>query len=185
MRHSIVFGIVIISILSIFNSCKSEKTEALLAEIEGMQLSVDSSQKVFQAMDTAKIFSYKKNSEAQIKYLETFFKDTIYENARYIDVYYGNYKLLRKITRGYPKLVKEIEFSKEQLYHLKNDVKNGFAADSNYQKYISGEKLAVKNIAETTSTLINWEEKGITRYENMVASIDSIITEMKNQGLRE
>lgn len=185
MRHSIVFGIAIISILSIFSSCKSEKTEALLAEIEGMQSSLDSSQKEFHSMDTAKIFGYKKISEAQINYLETFFKDSVYENARYIDVYYGNYKLLRKITRGYPKLAKEIEFSQKQLLHLTNDVKNGFAADSNFIKYISGEKLAVKNIAATTSALINWEEKGITRYENMVTSIDSIITEMKNQGLRE
>ncbi len=184
MRHSIVFGIVIISILSILNSCKSEKTEALLAEIEGMQLSVDSSQKVFERIDTATISKNKKYAEDQIEYLRKFNTDTNYKNARYIDVYYANFKLMRKLLKGHHRLNQEIDFSQGQLHHLYKDVKNGFAADTNYYTYIEAEELAVSKIKNTTKTLTDWELKTTKRHKGMVAPIDSIITELKNQGKR-
>lgn len=184
MRHSIVFGIAIISILSIFSSCKSEKTEALLAEIEGMQSSVDSSQKIFEEIDIEKITKNKENAKGQIEYLKKFYNDTNYVNARYVDVYISNFKLMRKLVKGHHRLDQEIDFSQGQLHHLRKDVKNGFAADSSYFKYLEAEKLAVSKIKNTTKTLVSWELKTTNRYNGMVAPIDSIITELKNQGKR-
>lgn len=185
MRTSFVYGIFIISLIGSFSSCQSEKTQKILAEIEQMQISVDSSDNIYRSMDTATIFSYKKNAETQIEYLEKFYHDTVFENAKYIDVYYGNFKLLRKLTRSYGRLGEEIEFSKSQLSRLHNDVKNGFAADSSYIKFVSDEHLAVTKIVNTTATFVKWEKKGVQRYERMIVSIDSIVIEMKNQGYRE
>lgn len=165
-------------------SCKSEKTEKLLVEIDQLITEVDSSNIVFKSIDTASISTAKLYAESQLDYLKEFNTDTTYKKARFIDVYNSNFKLMRKLLSSYSRLGSEIEYSKNQLTHLSNDVKNGLAADSTYIKYFNGEKKAVETIKVTAKSFKDWETRSINRYNGMVLPIDTIITDLKKQGYR-
>ncbi|MFT4754482.1 MAG: hypothetical protein ACI85Q_002041 [Salibacteraceae bacterium] len=172
------------AIITVFSACKSKKTEQMLAQIDQLVVQVDSSHKEFLSIDTAALTEAKTYAKQQLDYLQRFNTDTTYKNARYIDVYNSNFKLMRKLLKGYNRLGEEIEFSKNQLNHLSNDIKNGFAADSSYSKYFAGETRAVSKIITTTSTLQQWEARSIKRYNGMVLPIDSVVTELQSRGLR-
>ncbi len=173
----------VIVLLSVF-ACQSESTKTKLQAITGLQKQVDSSQVVFKTIQIETISAYKKNAEGQLDYLKKNYHDTAIENARFVDVYNSNFKLMRKLMKGHERLEKEIDFSNNQLKHLYSDIENGFAQDSNYVKFMKGEKIAVFKIINTTNTLKDWEERTIKRYNGMISPIDSIILELKNQGYR-
>lgn len=174
----------IISVFGLLYSCKSEKTETMLSQIDKMMVTVDSSNEIFQTIDTVIVSAAKTNAEQQLEYLEKFYTDTNYQNARYVDVYNSNFKLMRKLLKGYDRVQSEIDFSKNQLTHLSNDIKNGFAADTSYESYLIGEMKAVQKIKASTKTLKNWETKTVNRYNGMVNPIDSIINTLQARGLR-
>jgi hypothetical protein len=172
----------LVSILII--SCVSEKTEQKTLAVQKLQSQVDSSAQESMQLNIEKIKEYKTNAKSQLDYLETNFHDTNFQSAKYIDVYYRNYKLMTKILKGHDRLQSEITYSKNQLKTLHNDIENGFLTDSLYQEYFDGETKAVSQIITTTKTLLEWETKSIHRYDGMKISIDSVITELQNQGYR-
>lgn len=175
---------IVITVFTLLASCKSEKTENMLLKVQAMQASVDSSNKVFQTIDTNVVSTAKIKSEKQLEFLKEHYNDTNYQNARYIDVYNSNFKLMRKLLKGYNRLHSEIEFSNSQLNHLQNDINNGFANDNEYKKHLAGEQKAVEKIRVSTRVLKEWEAKTVKRYNGMNMSIDSIVTELHNQGRR-
>ena len=165
-------------------ACQSENTKAKLQAVTILQGKVDSSSVVFKTIQFETISENKKNAESQLDYLTKNYHDTNMQNARYVDVYNTNFKLMRKLIKGHKRLEKEIDFSNNQLKHLYSDIENGFAQDTNYIKFMQGEELAVSKIVNSTKTLKNWEERTTNRYNGMVAPIDSIILELRNQGFR-
>lgn len=166
-------------------SCTDKNASNHLADISTLQAQVDSSNTVFQTIDFELIKEYKENSDQQLTFLKENFKDSsTFENAKYIDVYYGNFKLMRKMLKGQPRLEEEILYSQQQLDHLYQDVKNGMLEDSVYTKYYEGEAKAVKQIINSTFTLKDWETRSVKRYNGMVAPIDSVINELHKQGYR-
>tara|TARA_R110002050_G_scaffold147017_1_gene272651 strand:+ start:29882 stop:30424 length:543 start_codon:yes stop_codon:yes gene_type:complete len=176
--------VVILSLIIAIVSCKSELTQTRLGAIKSLQAQVDSSAIMFQTIDIAKIKDYKTNAKTQLDFLEKNNHDTIFDHLKYIDVYYANFKLMRKLVKGHERLAAEIEFSTSQLTHLYNDVENGFSGDSNYVKHFDSESKAVSKIVNSTAVLKDWEERTVKRYNGMVAPIDSIILVQQNLGYR-
>lgn len=176
--------VVILGLFIAIVSCKSELSQSRIKDINSLQAQVDSSAIVFQTIDIDKIKAYKTNAKSQLDFLDNNNHDTIFDHLKYIDVYYSNFKLMRKLVTGYDRLAAEIEFSSSQLTHLNNDIENGFSGDSTFTKYYNAEKKAVFQIVNTTKVLIDWEERTINRYNGMVAPIDSIILVQKNLGYR-
>ena len=173
-----------IVIIGAFLSCRSEKTTTNLREIEILQATVDSSKVVFKTLDFEGISTMKLKAEEQLEYLKEHNKDTAMALNKFIDVYYSNFKIMRKYLKGHGRLGAEIEFSKGQLINLHHDVDNGFAHDSTFTNHFDDEKLAVSKIVNTCATLLDWEERSTKRYNGMVQPIDSIITELQKQGYR-
>lgn len=165
-------------------SCVSKKTEQKTLAVQKLQFQVDSSAQEFTHLDLDKIKEYKSNASSQLDYLKENFHDTNFQNAKYIDVYYRNYKLMTKLIKGHDRLQSEITYSTNQLKTLQNDIENGFLTDSLYQEYYKGENKAVQQIIATTKTLMEWETKSIKRYDGMFNSIDSVVTDLQNQGYR-
>jgi len=175
--------LIVIAVISLA-SCQSEQTKSRLSQVKALQQTVDSSNVVFQTLDLDRIRTKKENAEQQMDYLSKNYHDTIMANAKYVNAYNNNFKLMRKILKGSTRLESEIEFSKSQLAHLYTDIANGFAADTMYQKHFDTEEKAVTKIKTTTKTLMDWDEKTSNRYNGMVAPIDSIILSLKSQGYR-
>ena len=165
-------------------SCKSEITTSNLKQIETLQFKVDSSNLVYKKLNIEEITKNKLYAEKQLDFLKEHNHDTTLALNKFMDVYYGNFKIMRKYLTGYKRLGSEIDFSTSQLTHLYNDVENGFAHDSSYTKHFEDEKLAVSKIVNTCATLLDWEQRSTKRYNGMVQPIDSIITELQKQGYR-
>ena len=177
----------VISIITgmVFTSCTDAKVTQRLDDIKTLQTKVDSSSTEFGTIDIETISKYSAKGNEQMSFLEKHYHDTTnFDNAKYIDVYYANYKLMKKIVKGHKRLASEITYTQSQLGNLYLDVKNGLVADSVYTKYYSGEQKATAEIVKSVETLKEWETRSIKRYNGMVQPVDSIITELQKQGYR-
>lgn len=185
MKNLKVLFVISMSIGLGFTSCTDANVTVRLNEIKTLQTKVDSSSTEFETIDIKTISKYRERGEEQMAYLEKHYQDTTnFENAKYLDVYYANYKLMKKIVKGHQRLVSEITYTQSQLDHLYLDVKNGLVADSAYTKFYSGEQKATTTIVNSVATLKDWEARSIKRYSGMVQPIDSIITQLQKQGYR-
>lgn len=181
MKHLAILFICTLIVIS----CTDEKVTQHLNDIKTLQNKVDSSNTAFSELNMEKITEYRQNAESQMEFIEANYHDTVsFENAKYVDVYYANFRLMRKLMMNHKKLDSEITYTNSQLVKLYADVKNGLVADSTYSHYYSGEKKATDAIIESVATLKDWEYRTIKRYNGMVQPIDSIILELKNQGYR-
>jgi len=177
----------VISIITgmVFTSCTDAKVTQRLDNIKTLQTKVDSSSTEFGTIDIETIEKYRSKGKEQMDFIEKHYHDTTnFDNAKYIDVYYANYKLMKKIVKGHERLASEITYTQSQLSNLYLDVKNGLVADSVYTKYYNGEQKATAEIIISVATLKDWETRSIKRYNGMVQPIDSVIMELKKQGYR-
>jgi hypothetical protein len=177
-----ILGLIVIS--TILFACTSQQTTQRLNDVSKLQSQVDSSLVVFNTINIDSVKTLKSLSKSHIDYLEKNYHDTILAHAQYVDVYYGNFKLMRKLVKGYDRVAAEIDFSKVQLGNLHKDIENGFTQDSTYQRNFDAEKKAVGQIINSAKTLKDWEIRTAKRHSGMEASIDSIILDLKNQGYR-
>ena len=181
-QFKILFSLVSLISLTL-TSCTDVQVTTRLDNIKTLQTKVDSSSTEFEAINLDAILEYKAKSNEQMDFIEKHYHDTSnFDNAKYIDVYYANYKLMKKIDKGYQRLESEITYTQSQLANLYLDVKNGLVADSVYNKFYNGEQKATAQIVKSVRILKEWETHSVNRYNGMVQPIDSIINELKNQG---
>lgn len=185
MKNLKVLFIISLVIGMVFTSCTDAKVSQHLDDIKTLQNKVDSSSTQFETIDMESISTYYAKAKDQFDFIEKHYHDTTnMDNAQYIDVYYGNYKLMKKMVKGHERLASEITYTQSQLSDLYLDVKNGLVADSVYSKYYNGEQKATTQIVKSVAVLKDWETRSVKRYKGMVQPIDSIITELKKQGYR-
>lgn len=183
MRNFVIFLYTALALTIV--GCTSEKVSQRLIHLEKLQSQVDSANTVFISIQMDSIQAYKRHSETQLDFIKQHFWDTSNrENAQYIDVYYANFKKMRKLVKGYPRVQAEIENSQKQLSSLYHDTKHQIHADSVYERYVSGEEKMVRSIVESVGRLKSWEEQSVNRYHGMVDPIDSVILSLKEQGYR-
>lgn len=178
-----VFYILLIG--AVLSACKDASITQKITEVERMQQQVDSCNTIFKTIDNESIKTYQAEAKEQLEFLAKNYKDTAnFENARYIDVYNSNWKLMGKLLKGHKRLGDEIVYSQSQLKKLHHDVENALFSDSTYQKYAQGEAIAVSKIIKTTSTLKEWEKHSVNRFNGMHQPIDSVINKLNSRGLR-
>lgn len=165
-------------------SCANPTAQKQVQQVNGLIQTVDSCEKVFNQLKFEEVKSYKETAEKQLDFLEENYHDTNFEHAKYVGVYYDNWKLMRNFGRAQGKLEKEITYTQSQLQHLKEDAKNNLFNDSTFHRNFQAEFRATLSIKETTKALVDWQERTIKRYNGMHAPIDSIILELNKQGYR-
>lgn len=180
MKHFLFLALIISAV-----GCTNPKLQLKIDQVTELQHKVDSSKVVMDSIDIHKVTLFKEYAGAQIDFLEDHPQDSSYrEEAKYIDVYLGNFKMLRKLIKNYEPTQAEIEYTQGQLNNLYADLSNGLVADSTYARFYRSEKMATVQIVNTVRKLRDWEIRGVKRHMGMVNQVDSIITSLENLGFR-
>ena len=105
--------IIVISTLALFFiACRPNIDEAKLAKIDSLQNVLDSSQQLFNKVDSVKIMKYSNHYFENLDYVRNEYYDTVEtEIAFYIDKYYGMRKAMKLMRKNYSKAKSELIIS--------------------------------------------------------------------------
>lgn len=176
--------VIITSTLALFFiACRPNIDEAKLAKIDSLQAVLDSSQQLFNKVDSAKIMQYSKHYFENLDYVRYEYYDTVEtEIAFYIDKYYGMRKAMNFMRKEYNKLKSELSISQSQLDLLSEDIDNGLVEDSQLDKYLELESNNVKQVKGLVNKIHDAYDYNIRLYEKMNPRVDSIITDNKQKA---
>lgn len=174
----------IVLILPLFiMACRPGIDEAKLAKIDSLQQVLDSSQQKINVVDSTKIRDYAHHYFENLNYIKNKFNDTVEtETAFFIDKYYGMRKAIKMIQQQYSTVSSELKISQKQLKLLKHDAEKGLLEDNQFDQYLELESKNVQQVRSAIIQISNAYNHNIPLYEEMNASIDSIIAEDKKKA---
>mgnify|MGYP003120300709 CR=1 FL=1 len=163
--------IIVISTLALFFiACRPNIDEAKLAKIDSLQNVLDSSQQLFNKVDSVKIMKYSNHYFENLDYVRNEYYDTVEtEIAFYIDKYYSKAK-------------SELIISQNQLNLLTQDIDNGLVEKSQLDKYLELESNNVNQVKGVVNKIYEAYDYNIQLYEEMNPRVDSIIADNKQKA---
>lgn len=176
--------IIVISTLALFFiACRPNIDEAKLAKIDSLQNVLDSSQQLFNKVDSVKIMKYSNHYFENLDYVRNEYYDTVEtEIAFYIDKYYGMRKAMKLMRKNYSKAKSELIISQNQLNLLTQDIDNGLVEESQLDKYLELESNNVNQVKGVINKIYEAYDYNIQLYEEMNPRVDSIIADNKQKA---
>lgn len=176
--------IIVISTLALFFiACRPNIDEAKLAKIDSLQNVLDSSQQLFNKVDSVKIMKYSNHYFENLDYVRNEYYDTVEtEIAFYIDKYYGMRKAMKLMRKNYNKAKSELIISQNQLSLLTQDIDNGLVEESQLDKYLELESNNVNQVKGVVNKIYEAYDYNIQLYEEMNPRVDSIIADNKQKA---
>lgn len=176
--------IIVISTLALFFiACRPNIDEAKLAKIDSLQNVLDSSQQLFNKVDSVKIMKYSNHYFENLDYVRNEYYDTVEtEIAFYIDKYYGMRKAMKLMRKNYNKAKSELIISQNQLNLLTQDIDNGLVEESQLDKYLELESNNVNQVKGVINKIYEAYDYNIQLYEEMNPRVDSIIADNKQKA---
>lgn len=164
-----------------FNACNNPN-EKEIGEVEALITKVNVVEKELLSLDTAKIFSTKRQLEKDLAIFhavtDTLNKADAFKAA---DIF-GSKKKFYRLTARYPKFIAQIETSKKQLDNLKQDLENGLIKKENYVAYYTEEQVALKELDFQINKLITGIDVVVDKYETDRSELLSLIEEIKQKA---
>lgn len=165
-------------------SCGTPNTK-FIAEVEKLEETLKRVEQELQVVDTSKIGAYLRISNENLKFIQENFKDTMNkETAILISDYSASRKSLRMFNENYSDIMKELAYSKTQLYSMKTDIENNLMAEDKFTDYYSSESKSVEKLAELIQNLVQWYGSAIKMYEAKSPGVEEIVSQMKENQER-
>lgn len=127
--------VVALSILSCGNPNKKE-----IADVEALYTVIDNTEKLLLAVDTAAVFSAKRQMDKDITALNEYVDTLNKEEAFRLDDIFGAKKRLNSLTKNYSRFINQIKFSKNQLNNLKQDLQNDLMTKEAFKNHYAMEE---------------------------------------------
>ena len=147
-----------------FNACKNPN-EKEIADVKALIVSVEDSEKFLFAVDTSKVFSFKRQMEKDLMNFNSIQDTLTKEEAFKVGDIFASKKRLFRLESNYPELIREIEFSKKQLNNLKQDLENQVMKKEDFKLNFATEKAAVKDLEGKINKSIQNIEVDLQKYE--------------------
>jgi chromosome segregation ATPase len=137
-----------------FNACKNAY-EKELGEVEGLMNILVETENTLLSVDTSRAFSATRLIKQDLDQLEAS-KDTLNkEEAFMLDDYYSRKKKLFRLTSNYSDFVHKINFAKNQLNSLKQDLSNGLIKKEDFEQHYKNEQSAVMELNKKINKDVN------------------------------
>ena len=140
MKFTFVFSMVLLFFIS---SCSvSEKERAYIDKINRLEQTFDSVSEKYLTIDTAKLnitYEVINRNLSRLSKIDTILNDSV-------KIYTGLQKSFKRFIREHSLIIKEIDYSKNQLKALKKDIGKGKISDENMEKYYNVELGAVGSL---------------------------------------
>ena len=162
-------------------SC-STPDAGFIAEVEKLEKTIALSEQSLQALDTSKIGAYFRKSNEHLQFIQENTKDTIdKQTAILLSDYSASRKSLRMFLENYSDALKELQYSKNQLFALKTDVENNLMAEDKFADYYSSESKSVEKLNELIQNTVQWYASAVKMYEVKSPLVEKIVSEMKEK----
>ncbi|HEY1038940.1 MAG TPA: hypothetical protein VGF30_06015 [Bacteroidia bacterium] len=179
-----LFLIAVALFFSIISSCGNQaKYTSQVTSLDSLRIELDKKLAVFSAIDTAKIGRYVKTYEGNVSWIEQNIKDTVsvdYLNA--LKNYRGVNEPLEFIRHNYSAMIKDAEYSKEQLNKLSADMKNSVIDEEKAYEYYTIEKLEAQKIMDALTVNHELSKNSIDTFDKYNNEIEKLINKYKSES---
>ena len=181
MRKNIILVLVIG--LS-FGACNNP-LEKEIGEVEALLLSVKDSESFLFSVDTSKVFAVKRQMERDLAEFNGINDTLTKEEAFKVDDIFASKKKIFRLESNYPNLISQIEYSKQQLNNLKQDLENKAMKKEDFKLHFAEEQAAVKELDANINKSIQGLEVGLQKFELDRKELLEIIKKRKQKAANE
>jgi len=165
----------------VFTACKNEMQKEI-GEVDGLISMVDEIEKSVLSVDTTRAFAAKKQVSMDIAMIESIGDTLDKETAFRLDDYYSGKKRLFRFATNYNGFIKQIDFAKEQLNNLKQDLNNGLVDKEKFKDYYAAEQASVMELSSQVNKSVGGIEEAIQKMELDREEILKIFEELKQKN---
>lgn len=170
MNKSLVF--LFLSFWMFFTSC--HPYQKYVEEIDLLLLSLDSTQAVFNQIDTHLVYQEKTNLKKALDSIKPMINDTSrwMKWQAYISPAANLNKSFSRWHRSFLNGKDEFSYSKKQLTDLRQDIQHKLLEESFIIKYVESEKQALEDLKQYTQKLKAWQQ-------DLFVTSDSILPKLR------
>ncbi|PJA09593.1 MAG: hypothetical protein COX70_01390 [Flavobacteriales bacterium CG_4_10_14_0_2_um_filter_32_8] len=167
-----------------FSSCKNA-FEKELGEVEKLLAEVNETEKSLLAVDTAKVFSTKRQMEKDLLTINAINDTLTKAEAFKIDELFSSKKRVFRLAENYADFFGQINFSKNQLKNLKQDIENGLITKEDFAIHFVEEQNAVSELKKKISKRVDGLDVDLEKFRLFRPAIDEFIEHRKNKAADE
>ena len=168
----------VILFLSILISCSvSEKQQYFIEKIDTLETVFDSVSNQYILIDTVELFNSYDLINANLLRLSNI--DTVLSDT--IKIYAFIQKSFKRFAAEHHAISEEIDYSKNQLLTLKNDIINDNISDESMEKYYFEEKEAIDNLMHKIRFNVQSIEYQLQSFDHLNEKMEKIIDKYENQ----
>jgi len=165
-----------------FSSCKNA-FEKEIGEVESLLSIVNDTEKSLLSVDTARVFSAKRQMEKDLAEINKT-KDTLTkEEAFKIDELFASKKGIYRLTENYSNFIGQINFSKSQLTNLKQDLENGLMTKEAFTENIAKEQTYVLELNKEINKGVDGLEVNLEKLRLFRPEIEELIEQLKQKEI--
>ena len=171
--------ILLILVISLGISSCTNPNEKEIGEVEALLAIMEETEQSLLSIDTSIVFEAKRQMDKDITEVSSFTDTMTREDAFKLDDIFRTRKRFNKITINYSGFIYEIEFSRNQLNNLKEDLENGLINKEDFKAHYAKEKEYVMVINNQISKVIGGLDEAIEKQKLDRPSLLEIIEKKK------
>ncbi|MCB0402159.1 MAG: hypothetical protein KDD41_08750 [Flavobacteriales bacterium] len=172
---------IIILIVSLGLFACGNKFEKEIGEVDGLISMADEVEKSILSVDTSRAFSVKRQMEKDLKMLDQF-SDTIDKStAIKLGEYYSGKKRVFAFYNNYLQFVSKINYTKDQLRNMKQDLENGVMPEDKFEDYYKTEQVYLMELSSQVNHSLEGLDQTITYFETSKNEIETILESLRQK----
>jgi hypothetical protein len=167
-----------------FNACNNA-FEREIGEVDSLLAIVNDTEKSLLNVDTSKVFSAKRQMEKDLAELNKI-KDTLTkEEAFQMDDLFSSKKRIFRLTKNYSDFMIQINFSKDQLTNLKQDVGNNLMSKADFESHLENERTYVLSLNKKINKAVDGLDVALEKFRLFRPEIEKLIENRKHKSATE
>ena len=176
-------SIIIITFLGVI-SCTNPNEKAI-AEVDALLVIVEESENSLLSVDTSIVFAAKRQMDNDMTEIKMITDTLTREEAFKLDDIFRTRKRFNKITTNYSGFIHEVEFSKNQLNNLKQDLENELMKKEDFKIHYAKEKEYIMVIKSQINKVVGGLDEAIEKQKIDRPTLLEIIENKKLEATNE
>jgi len=180
--------LVIVSLSAVvlcLTACQNSNDPAAVRRVDSMQMQVDSAEMIFLSWNLDSLSKANKAIKGRVTQVSALIEENNLEISTEESIMMADFKAAAKAFKGMnstvPRILEEIEYTRNQLRVLKDDLNRKALSADKTREYVSAEQMAVDKLGETVSKMQNNFNLSAQRVAALGPDVDSLISRLQSQ----
>ena len=160
------------------NSCENPNKKEI-GEVDELISMIEDSEKSLLSVDTSVVFAAKRQMDIYIADINSLNDTLTREEAFQLEEFFGSKKRLHKIMGNYPGFIRQIEFSKDPLNNLKQDLENGLIKKEDFKTHYVTEQAEIMSLNAQINKAVGGLDFAVEKLESDKSAILEFIENKK------